>query len=216
MKRISRIITCLCLLLLLCSPVWAQHTGPYVGGFAGGSLLMDSRSSDSQGDFTLKFKPELLGSAVIGWDLAPGTPVGEGRIELEYSHRSNQLDQIKFAEGNFKGSGNVTSDSLLINFIGVLRDKRPWSPYAVVGIGAARIEADGLQVDGHPMGKGSDNVLAYQLGVGFDFTLTDYLSLDLGYRFFSSTRPQFKEVSGHNFGMAYMSHNAVLGLRFGF
>ena len=216
MKQIYRMIITLCLLLLLCSPVSAQHSGPYIGASLGGNALMKAQSSDDQGSFVLTFKPALQGSALIGWDFEPGNPVGEGRVELEYTRRSNQLDQVKFVEGSFKGGGKVTADSLLVNFFGVLYDKSSCSPYAGVGIGAARIGASELKVSGQPLSSGSAVVFAYQLGAGVDFALTDYLNLDLGYRFFSSAKPKFTEANGQKFEMNYLSHSALLGLRWGF
>jgi len=216
MKRTCQIIIALCLPLLLCGPVRAQHTGPYVGAFLGGNTLVNAKSSDDLGDFSLTFNPALTGSAVLGWDFEPGNPVGEGRIELEYTRRSNPLDQVKFVEGSFKGGGNMTADSLLLNFFAVLRDYSRWSPYAGVGIGAARIEASDLTVTGQPMGNGSAVVFAYQLGAGIDVALTDHLNIDLGYRLFSSSRPKFTESNGNKFEMDYLSHSAVLGLRVGF
>ena len=48
------------------------------------------------------------------------------------------------------------------------------------------------------------------------FALSDHLSLDLGYRFFGSSRPEFKEANGLKFKMDYFSHSAVAGLRWGF
>ena len=216
MKRTCRILLALCLPLLLCGQVQAQHSGPYVGAFLGGNALTNAKGSDDLGDFGLTFTPALQGSAVLGWDFEPGNPVGEGRVELEYTRRSNPLDKVKFVEGSFKGGGKVTADSLLLNFFGVLYDKSSCSPYAGVGIGAARIEASELKVTGQPLSSGSAVVFAYQLGAGVDFALTDYLNLDLGYRFFGSARPKFTEVNGHKFEMNYVSHSAVLGLRLGF
>ena len=216
MKRTYLMIIILCLPLLFCGPVRAQHSGPYVGAFFGGSLLMPAKSTDDLGSFNLKFDPALMGSAVAGWDLAPRNPVGEGRIELEYAHRSNQLNKVKFVEGDFKGDGNVTADSLLLNLFYVYRDKSPLSPYAGVGIGAARMEASDLKVAGQPLGSGSSVVFAYQFGAGVDFALNKYLSLDLGYRFFSGISPKFTEANGQKFKMDYYSHNAILGLRVGF
>jgi opacity protein-like surface antigen len=216
MKRTYQIIIALCLPLVLCGPVRAEHSGPYVGAFVGGSALMTAKGSDDQGSFSLKFDPALLGSAVAGWDFAPRNPVGEGRIELEYTRRSNPLNQVKFVDGDFKGGGDLKVDSLLVNFFGVFHNKTPWSPYAGVGIGAARMEASDLKVAGGAFASGSSNVFAYQLGAGVDLALTNYLSLDLGYRFFNSIRPKFTEVNGHTFKMDYVSHNAVFGLRVGF
>lgn len=216
MKRTCQIILALCLPLVLCGPVKAQHTGPFAGAFVGGNSLMKAKSSDDLGNFSLAFDPALQGSAVVGWDFGPGNPVGEGRIELEYAHRGNRLDHVTFVEGSFNGSGTVAADSLLLNFFGVFHDKSRLSPYAGGGIGVARITASDLKVTGQTMSSDSAVVFAYQLGAGVDFALTDYLNLDLGYRFFNSIRPKLTEANGHTFTMDYISHNIVLGLRVGF
>ena len=142
--------------------------------------------------------------------------MGEGRIELEYAHRSNQLDKVKFAEGNLSGGGDVKADSLLLNFIGVYREGRRWAPYLVVGLGAARMEASDLKVTGSRLGNDSSVVFAYQVGPALILRLTNHLNLDLGYRFFGSSRPEFSETNGQKFKMDYYSHNVILGLRVGF
>lgn len=216
MKKTCQLIIVLCLPLLLCNQVMAQHSGLYAGGFIGGNILMPARSSDDLGSFKLKLDPGLQGSAVLGWDLEPGNPIGEGRIELEYTRRSNQLEGVEFAEGDFNGDGSLIADSLLVNVFGVFRDDRRWAPYAGVGAGAARIEVSDLKVTGQPLASGSDVVFAYQFGTGLDFTLTKRLSLDLGYRFFGTLRPQFSESNGQKFKMDYYCHSLVLGLRVGF
>ncbi|MBK5276182.1 MAG: porin family protein [Desulfuromonadales bacterium] len=216
MKRIYQIVIALCLPLALCGPVKAQHTGPYVGGVLGGNMLMDAKATAAQGDSGLKFDPALQWSAVAGWDLAPGNPVGEGRLEIEYTRRSNTIKEIRFSDGTLNGGGDLKVDSLLFNVYGFSRDNRPWSPYATVGAGAARMEASDIKVAGQPFASGSSVVFAYQLGVGIDLALTSYLNLDIGYRFFNSTKPTFTEVDGNSFKMDYFSHSAVLGMRFGF
>lgn len=219
MKPIRLILTTLFSLFLTTAPLWAQqqHTGPYLGAFVGGSSLLDSKASGSRGSFKLEYDAGLQFSAVAGWDVRPDSPLGEGRIELEYNHRSNPLDQVSLVEGSFKGSGNLTSDSLLLNCFGVFHSSMPWSPYVGLGIGAAVIKASGLKVTGQPLSNDSDVVLAYQLGAGIDYSLTDYLNLDLGYRFSGTTRPKFSEAgSGNEFGLDYYSHNLVFGVRLGF
>ena len=206
----------ICLPLLLCAPALARHPGPYAGLFAGGTLLPDSKGSDSQGDFSLTFDPGMQGSAVIGWELEQGNPLGEGRIELEYSHRSNPLDQVKFAEGSFPGDGDLTADSLLVNFFAAYHNKERWAPYLGVGIGAARIKATDLQVSGQPLSSDSATVFAYQLGLGCEYRLTDSLTVDLGYRYFGSSSPRLSEENGQSFTMDYATHSMVLGLKIGF
>ena len=206
----------ICLPFLTCTQARAAHSGPYVGALLGGNAPMNAKSTDSLGDFSLTFKPALMEGGVIGWDFEPGNPVGEGRIELEYNHRSNPLDKAKYAEGNVPGGGSITADSLLLNVFGVFHDETRWAPYIGVGVGAARIEASGLTVTGQPMAGGSSTVFAYQAGCGIDVTLTDHLNLDLGYRFFSSAKPTFTEATGNSFKMDYLNHSVVLGLRVGF
>jgi len=216
MKRTYQLIITLCLPLVLCGPVMAQHTGPYVGAFLGGNYLLSAKGTDDLGGFNLTFDPALQGSAVAGWDFASGNPVGEGRVELEYTRRSNQLNEVKFVEGPLKGDGKVVVDSLMLNCWGVFHNKSAWSPYAGLGLGAARMEASDLKVIGHPIANGTSTVFAYQLGTGVDFALTDYLNFDLGYRFFGTTQPRFTEVNGRTLKMEYFSHSAMLGLRVGF
>jgi opacity protein-like surface antigen len=216
MKRTSRILIALCLPLLLCSPVRAQHTGLYAGAYLGVSALTTAKSSDSQGSFNLTYNPGLMGTAVLGWDLVPGSPVGEGRVELEYSHRSNRLDKAGFKEGKAPADGSMTVDSLLLNTFGVFRSTSPWTPYAGVGIGAARAAADDLKVTGQLLSSATAVAFAYQAGVGVDYQLTKTLWLDLGYRFFGLAPPKLAESNGQKFKTDYFSHNVILGLRLGF
>ena len=216
MKPFSLMILALSVPLLLCSTARAEHSGPYIGAFFGGNELLTAKNSDSAGNSGLVFKPSMLGSAVAGWDFEPGNVVGEGRIELEYAHRSNPLDKVKFSEWNAPAGGHVTADSLLINFIGIARDNSRWSPYLGVGVGAARINVDNLTVSGQPMGNGTDVVFAYQALTGMDVAVSDHLSLDLGYRFFGTTGATFTESAGLKSKMEYLNHSVVLGLRVGF
>lgn len=216
MKRTCRIIIALCLPLLICGPATAQHQGPYVGAFFGANLLRDTQATDNLGSFGLKFTPAPQGSAVCGWEFEPGNAIGEGRVELEYSRRSNPLDQAKFVEGSVSGGGRLTADSLLMNFFGVYRENGRWWPYLGAGIGAARIKAAALTVTGQQLSDDAAVVIAYQLGAGCEFAMTDRLSLDLGYRYFGTGRPKFDEGNGQVFKMDYISQSVVLGLKVGF
>ena len=216
MNRICQIIIAGCLPLILCAPAGAQHVGPYAGAFVGGSSLADARGSDDKGDVRLTFDPGFAGSAVLGWDFEAGNPVGEGRVELEYTRRSNPLKKVEFVEGSRAGGGSVTADSLLLNAFGVFHDSGRWAPYVGGGLGAARVEATDMKASGQPFVSGSAIVFAYQLGIGVDVALTEHLNLDLGYRFFGSIAPNFTEVGGRKLAVDYFSHNVVLGLRVGF
>ena len=217
MKPIRRTMVALILTLLCCGPARAQHSGPYVGAYLGGNILADAKGTDDLGSFNLGYSPALQGSLVFGWDLGQDNPFGgEGRVELEYARRSNPLDHAEFLEGRVQGDGNLTADSLLLNFIGAHHNDSRWAPNIVIGIGAARMDASGMKVSGRPLTNETATVFAYQLGAGVDYALSDALSLDLGYRFFSSMRPKFTETTDHEFDIGYLSHSVVLGLRLGF
>lgn len=216
MKPTSLMLTALCLTLLICAPARAGHTGLYAGAFLGGSVVPAATSSDDQGSFNLTYAPGLTGTAVLGWELAPGSSVGEGRIELEYSRRSNRLDKADFLQGKVPADGSMTVDSLLLNTFGVYRSKSPFTPYFGVGAGAARIAADNLKVTGQLLSNSDALAFAYQAGTGVDYLLAGALYLDLGYRFFGIIPPRLTESNGLKFKSDYFSHNVVLGLRLGF
>ncbi len=216
-KPIFRTMVALSLLLLFCAPARAvQHTGPYVGVSFGGNMLPDSSASDSLGSFNLSFQPALQGSVALGWDLAQDNPLGKGRVELEYARRSHPLDRVEFVEGKVAGEGDLTVDSLLLNCIGIVRSDSRWSPYVLIGIGAARIDASGLKVVSQPLATDTATAFAYQVGGGIEYALSDTLSLDLDYRFFGSTPPKFTEPNGQKFDTVYLSHSINLGVRLGF
>lgn len=216
MNKRTLSIAALALSLLFSTSARAQHSGPYIGASIGGGALMNAKSSDNLGDFRLSYKPALIEGAMVGWDLEPGNALGEGRLELEYSHRSNELDKADFSTGSVPGGGNMTADSLLFNCIGVFRDDTRWSPYLGLGLGAARLKADNLTVTGSSFSNDSAVVFAYQVMAGFDIELSRHFSLDLGYRYFSTARPTFTEADGRTFTLDYVNHTALLGLRVGF
>lgn len=203
-------------IFVLTSPAWAQHSGPYLGVFVGGQLLSPAESEDSLGTFNLEYRPAPSGSVVLGWELEPGSNIGEGRVELEYTRRSNRLDEVEFNDGKVKADGDLTVDSLLFNTFGVYRSSSSLTPYFGAGIGVARITAADLTVTGQPLIDDDALVLAYQFGAGFEIELTQFLSLDLGYRLFSSAKAKLTEANGDEVKTEYLSHSAMVGLRLGF
>jgi opacity protein-like surface antigen len=168
------------------------------------------------GTFNLDFEPGPAAAITLGYDLNPRGLLGDGRLELEFARRSNALEKVDFLEGKVDGDGDLRAESLLLNTWGVYRGLRDWVPYFGAGFGAARVTADDLQVFGQPLADDDKVVFAYQLGIGADIPLTPSLSLDLGYRFFGTARPEFTAADGSKFKTRYLSHSALLGLRLGF
>lgn len=198
------------------SQVLAQDPGPYLGISISGQFLAPSQGEDQAGTFNLNYRSAPSGSVVLGWELTPGSNLGEGRVELEYSHRSNRFDTAEFTDGEVPAGGDLTADSLLINTFGVYRSKSQWTPYLGIGLGAARITAKDLTVTGQPLANDDAVVFAYQIGGGVDLQLSPAWTLDFGYRLFSTTKAKLTEANGDEFETGYLSHNLLVGLRFGF
>ena len=215
---INRIITTISLALLCFSPALAAHTGPYIGGFGGANLVPDTSCNSSTGTFILAYKPAIQWGGMIGWDLGPENMLGgEGRVELEYSHRGNKLDTVNLkSSGKVPAVGTLDVDSLIISSYYVYRSPSIFSPYIGAGAGAAQVQADKFQFSGSSLASSTSTVFAYQGGLGVDTNLFKNVSLDLGYRFFGISRPHLTELNGKKFTIDYYSHSALLGLRLGF
>lgn len=216
MKRLLYLLCLPMLLLPLCRPAWSAHQGVYVGAYYGMALLDEAEARDDLGTFHLDFDPGEVAAFTLGYDLHPKGFLGDGRIELEYARRSNSLDKVDFLEGDIEGEGDLQVDSVLLSTYGVYRGFRGWVPYFGAGIGAARVTADDLEVGGQSLADDDDVVFAYQVGVGADIPLLTNLSLDVGYRFFGTTKPEFETSDGGDFKVEYFSHAALVGLRLGF
>jgi len=216
MNQTSRMLIFLFFFLMLASPLWAQNYGPYCGIFVGGQFLAPAKAEDSFGTFNLEYQPAPSGSLVFGWELEPENIAGEGRVELEYTHRSNAFDQAEYLDGKVSGKGDLSADSLLVNTFTVYRTENPLTPYFGAGIGVARVAASDLTVTGQPLSDDDAVVFAYQLGAGVDVALTQSLMLDFGYRFFNTLKVKLKEANGDEFETSYMSHSVMVGLRMAF
>lgn len=213
MQKTCRFLFFILFFLSLASSLWAQSSGLYLGGYVGGQLLAPAKGEDSLGTFNLEYRPAPSASVVVGWELEPGNILGEGRVELEFTQRSNRLDQIEFSDGKVTGEGDYASTSVLLNTFSVYRNARHFRPYLGVGIGVARITAKGLSLGAQPLSDDATMVLAYQFGTGVDVVLTRTLTLDLGYRLFNTTKAKLQEASGDKFETTYLSHSAMIGLR---
>jgi len=56
-----------------------------------------------------------------------------------------------------------------------------------------------------------DTVFAYQVGTGVSFAVNEKVSLDLNYRYFATSDPNFEGIETE-----YSSHNVYAGIRVSF
>ena len=204
------------LLLAVASGAMAADQGFYFGLSAGGNLAAgEAENTSLTGSFNFSYAPGYMGSLALGYRLAPNSPIGDGRVELELGYRTNPLDQIEFSDGKFDADGDATAISLMLNAYGEYPESDgPLIPYVGIGVGVATVSLEGFELAGDAVVDDSDTVFAYQLAAGVDYPLSKRLVLDFGYRFFGTLDPELTDALGETIETEYQVHSFQLGLRF--
>lgn len=208
----SALLVCLASSLLLASTSFAA--GPYMSVNVGSTWVEDATNTvppPQPFSFETEFDIGFNVGASAGYDF------GLGRLEGEVAYRQNDIDMIvnDLGEG-FVVDGDLSALSLMFNGYWDFETISPVTPYLGAGIGFANVSANDLRdVDGTIVDD-DDLVFAYQFGAGAAFALNEAMALDLGYRFFATTDPEFTDVEGVAFESEYQTHNISLGLRINF
>jgi len=216
-KRLARLLTFLLFAFIPLSATAADE-GFYLALSGGGSYVQEMENDNTSGSFNIALDNGYAGSLAIGYDLGNKHPdLGRGRLDIEFSYRSNELDEIEFIEGNSDGGGDLNVMSVMLTTYGIPDDHiGNWTPYFCLGIGVAKITLDKATVAGSPLVDDSDWVLAGQIGTGSGYAISDHLSLDLGYRFFATMPPEFQDAEGGKLDSEYFNHLLQAGLRIKF
>ena len=213
----KRSIKFLLVLLIMLFPLYAiaADEGFYLTISSGGSYVQEIETDSSKGAFNIALNPGYAASLAVGYDLGNEHPdLGRGRVDIEFSYRSNELDEVEFVEAKSAGGGVLNVMSMMLTTYGIPEDHRGnWTPYFCLGVGAAKITLDQATVAGSPLVDDSDWVLAGQVGMGSGYAISDHLTLDLGYRFFATSPPEFKDITGQKFDSEYYDHLFQAGIR---
>lgn len=198
--------------------------------YIGGNI---SYTAPQDADFEYKNFPLVIDSSYsngIGFGLVFGKGYDNNlRIEGELGYRSNDLDSFSEGGESFAAGGDITAISFLFSTYYDLINPTRFTPYFGAGAGGAYVNLDARLIDPALVDLVfSDEALAlaYQLGGGVSCKLTRELTLDLGYRYFSTANLKFKDednttvdASGNvlnSFETDYSAHNIALGLRLAF
>ena len=119
--------------------------------------------------------------------------------ELEFSYKGR----------DFRGAvdGDMTSKSFIANGIYSFNIREFYTPYVGYGIGYTFHE-----VNIQSYGDRTDTTLAHQLKMGVDMEFSRRLSLRVGYRYFTTNSPTFKQY----FSSENSSHGIEAGVKFHF
>lgn len=191
---------------------------PYISLFAGASFLnnVDTVFSSSGTPYTVKTNMGyLIGGAVgVDWN-------NMIRTEIELSHSAWTANSYNASGGAFvPASGNISATYLLGNVWLDIQTQSAFTPYVGGGVGVGWANAD-VSFNGGTGGYGSgvSSALAYQLGAGVKFAISDQLDLDVGYRYKGLGNIDFNDRSGSGFlfnGARLNSHNVQIGLTYRF
>lgn len=193
--------------------------GPYMSGFIGVSAIQntdvasyDYVAGKSFAD-RVEFDPGINIGGTAGFDY--GFIRLEGELSYKYSEIATITDQIN-RQRFHNADGNLGALALMFNAFLDLHNDSPVTPYVGGGIGFATMRLSDTFVSeyGPPIyQEDTDSVFAYQAGAGLEIALNQRLSLDLGYRYFATTKATFGSDRDITTELKLQSHNAAIGLR---
>lgn len=191
------------LALLVGFTVSTASAGVYISGNLGAVFLNDDTSDGDELTFD-------YGDVVT---FALGKTIGsDARIEVEIGYRVNDMDELSLNDVDLDIDGDMTTFSFMGNAYYDFKNHSRFITFIGGGLGVANVEYDLDEIEGDSINeKDDDNVLAYQLMLGVGYAVTEQLNIDLQYRYFATTDPEFDTGDAE-----YHAHNVMLGLRYSF
>ena len=195
-----------CSTLLSVASISHSAEGPYVSGSLGLAIASDSELTDSTAPGVTG---DLESDKGLALGIAAGYDFGNARLEGELAYQKNDMDKLSVTGpgGSVSGSvdGDTSSTALLLNGYYDFKNTSALTPFIGAGLGFAKIETDG------DLGSDDDTVFAYQVGFGAGYAVNEKVTLDLKYRYFATSDPEFDTTTAE-----YSSHNIYAGIRVGF
>lgn len=200
--------TACCAALLSISTIAYSADGPYVSGNLGIGIASDSDVTESGTTGTFESDKGLALGAAFGYGM------GNTRIEGEVAYQKNDLNKVSISGiGSASIDGDTSSTALLLNGYYDFKNESALTPFLSAGLGLAKVEVSEITLPGFgPVTSNSDDtVFAYQIGAGVGYAVNDKVSLDLKYRYFATSDPDFEGTE-----VEYSSQNIYAGVRVNF
>jgi len=201
--------------------------GPYFSAFIGASAPQDTSATISEfnpvttKNASVQFDPSINIGGSAGYDF------GFLRIEEEMSYKNGEITSVteqRFNTRYVNVDGHLGSFAMMTNGFFDLHNDSPITPYlgggigfAVLNLGTTRgVDANLGVLNDHIFQSDQDTVFAYQAGAGLEVALNRRFSLDLGYRYFGTSRASFRKDWPNSTDLKLQSNNAQVGLRMKF
>ena len=208
MTQMKTMMAAVAAVFLLATTALAEDGKSYIGFSAGPSVFADSSLTDSTGDsIEASYSSGVTVSAVLGRKFDSGV-----RFEGEINYRTAEMDRLSYGGSSVKVTCDVASVSTLANLYFDIKNSSPITPYVGAGIGLSRVYAGAASVNGIRIWEEDDDlVFAYQIAAGVGFDISKDVTVDLGYKYFATSDPQFELLKAD-----YSSHNFMAGIRLNF
>lgn len=208
MKKATTILCCIVIILLCTSAYGADSVYGRIGiglSMPGNSDILDYTIPGAR--VTSEFKKSMLGSIAVGQEYK------NFRFEEELSYQSNEYHGADIAGVNTPIKGELSALTFMVNGYFDFKNYTDYTPYLTAGLGASQMYISDLYVPAMGFGPTSDDdyVMAYQLGFGLLYKMDSKISIDLNYRYFVPSDPDFNTVQTE-----LASHNISIGLKFTF
>lgn len=156
------------------------------------------------------FNSGLLISGGIGYDF------GNIRAEGVIQYQKNQVNTLTIPGYWADGGGHVTNESFMLNGYYDISPHSRICPFFTAGVGVDRVKVINLSAWNNTpsavnLGSSDDTVFAWQVGAGLAFAVSEQASVDITYRYFGTSSPDFDGVSAE-----IGSNDITLGLRVNF
>jgi len=199
----------ICFFLLL--PTISFGASGMYGSFnAGVTMPRDDDITNGSTWFELEYDPGFTVGGAIGYKIK------DYRLEGEVAYQNNEIDRIEnmslpvdIGDGEILSSMEASLLTFLLNGYIDFENGTAYTPFFTAGFGFARIDGE-MTVEGVTDDE-DDTVLAFQLGVGVEYAMTDTVTLDCKYRYLYTDDFDFEDVE-----LGVTSHNIIVGIRVAF
>ena len=185
------------------------YNGWYLGARGGVTWLEDSSTTVGGVANNIDYDRGYNIGGSVGYQFG-----GPFRLEAEVVYRKNDVDSYTLGGTRLTGAaGDGSSLALMVNGFYDFNTGTAFTPYVGLGIGYARISADGITATGlGATNSDDDNKFAYQAIAGLAYALTPEVSLTADYRYFATQDPKFRLSNGTTIEGEYKTHNVMVGL----
>lgn len=205
MAKIGIIIGSVMAFVFLTTPCSAE--GLYGNISAGMAMPLDSDIEQSGFPMEAEQDNGVALGAALGYDF------GNIRIEGELTHQATDFSKLRFPGNSFELKGKSLATAFLINGCYDFTNKSAFTPHVSAGLGCVKIEVEDLNYKGagSPATSDDDFVFAYQGGAGVEYAATEKIAIDLKYRYFAGSDPEFDHTKAE-----FSTQNIYFGVRYNF